>query len=67
MRYKPRKDEFFFKNSSLAAQLDHDQYGNEGVMLYDRRTHRIISRNFPALVTLEYFMGLEKIKRKTKK
>lgn len=67
MRYKPNKDEFFFKKSSLAVSLDHDDYGNEGVMIYDRRTQRIISRSFPALVTLKDYMELQKILKKRRK
>jgi len=67
MRYKPNKDEFFFKKSSLAASLHKSQYGDEEVMIYDRRTHRIVMIVKPADVTLKYFMGLQPIRRKKRR
>ena len=66
MRYKPRKDEFFFKKSSLACELYKGMSDDEEVMIYDRRSQRIILRVKPALVTLSHFMNLEPIKRKKK-
>ncbi len=62
-RYKPNKDEFFFKKCSLACYLYKNRYGNEEVHIYDRKTHRIIMRMEPALVTLSSFMDLTPIKR----
>lgn len=64
MKYKPNKDEFFFKKSSLAATLGKGRYGTEEVIIYDRRTHRIVMTIQPAEVTLSHYMGLQPIKRK---
>ncbi len=66
MKYKPNKDEFFFKKSSLACYLDKNSYGNEEVTIYDRKSNRIVMTVEPALVTLGSFMDLSPIKRKRK-
>lgn len=63
-RYKPNKDEFFFKKSSLACRLSTDQYGTEEVYIYDRKSNRILMTMSPAMVTLEDYMDLIPIKRK---
>ncbi len=66
MKWKPNKDEFFFKKSSLACQLYKSTNGNEKVMIYDRRSRRIVMQLEPALVTLAHFMDLTPLKRKVK-
>lgn len=63
-KYKPNKDEFFFKKSSLACYLDNDRYKEEIVRVYDRRTKRIVFSFSPAMVTLRHFMDLTPMKRK---
>ncbi len=67
MKYKPNKDEFFFKKSSLACGLTRGRYGDEQVIIYDRRTRRIITFVEPAMVTLKSFMDLTPIKRPKRK
>ncbi len=62
-RYKPNKGEFFFKKSSLACYLYKNSHGNEEVHIYDRKSHRIVMRVEPALITLSAFMDLTPIKR----
>ncbi len=66
-RYKPRKDEIFFKKSSLACELHKNQYGDEEVYIYDRRSNRIVMYARPALVTLRSYMDLTPIKKPRKK
>jgi len=56
--------EIFFKKSSLAAQLTKDNYDREEIIIYDRRSNRIIVHMTPALVTLGDFMDLSPMKTK---
>ena len=61
MKKTPDNEELFAKGSSLVVSIRKDDKFDFDIMIYDRKSRRIISQLQIALVTLKDFMDLDPI------
>lgn len=61
MKKTPDNDELFANGSSLVVQIQKDDRWDFDIMIYDRKSRRIITQIQTALVTLKDYMDLSPI------
>ncbi len=63
MRKTPSTNELFAEGSSLVVSIQKDTNWDFDIMIYDRKSNRIVTQMQTALVTLKDYMDLSPIKQ----